>query len=150
LLFGVLAVWDRVAGTVTHRRSWVIALIAAGASVFIAPAGPNIRADKSPLQLSPSAESARAAALYPRARYSRRIVRGLGDRSVITSAGIVMAAVFCVLAVLPLTVLTQLGAIVGLGILLDAFVVRTVLVPALFTVIGPRIWWPAKVDDTVR
>jgi putative drug exporter of the RND superfamily len=69
---------------------------------------------------------------------------------VITSAGIVMAAVFCVLAVLPLIVLTQLGVIVGLGILLDTFVVRTVLIPALFTVVGPRIWWPAKVDDTFR
>ena len=67
---------------------------------------------------------------------------------VITSAGIVMAAVFCVLAVLPLIVLTQLGVIVGLGILLDTFIVRTVLIPALFTVIGPRIWWPSKVDST--
>jgi RND superfamily putative drug exporter len=67
---------------------------------------------------------------------------------VITSAGIVLAAVFCVLGVLPLIVLTQLGVIVGLGILLDTFIVRTVVVPALFTVIGPRIWWPAKVDDT--
>lgn len=69
---------------------------------------------------------------------------------VITSAGIVMAAVFCVLAVLPLIVLTQLGVIVGLGILLDTFVVRTVLIPALFTVIGSRIWWPAKVDHAMR
>jgi RND superfamily putative drug exporter len=67
---------------------------------------------------------------------------------VITSAGIVLAAVFCVLGVLPLIVLTQLGVIVGLGILLDTFIVRTVVIPALFTVIGPRIWWPAKVDDT--
>jgi putative drug exporter of the RND superfamily len=66
---------------------------------------------------------------------------------VITSAGIVMAAVFCVLGVLPLIVLTQLGVIVGLGILLDTFVVRTVVIPALFTLIGPRIWWPADVDD---
>lgn len=64
---------------------------------------------------------------------------------VITSAGIVLAAVFCVLGVLPLIVLTQLGVIVGLGILLDTFVVRTVVVPALFTMIGPRIWWPARV-----
>jgi RND superfamily putative drug exporter len=69
---------------------------------------------------------------------------------VITSAGIVMAAVFCVLGVLPLIVLTQLGVIVGLGILLDTFVVRTVVIPALFTLIGPRIWWPAKVDDIVQ
>lgn len=63
--------------------------------------------------------------------------------AVITSAGIVLAAVFCVLGVLPLIVLTQLGIIVGLGILLDTFLVRTIIIPALFTIIGPRIWWPA-------
>jgi len=62
--------------------------------------------------------------------------------AVITSAGIVLAAVFCVLGVLPLIVLTQLGIIVGLGILLDTFLVRTVIIPALFTLIGPRIWSP--------
>ena len=71
--------------------------------------------------------------------------------AVITSAGIVLAAVFCVLGVLPLIVLTQVGIIVGLGILLDTFVVRTVIIPALFTLIGPRIWWPALRDEaTVR
>jgi putative drug exporter of the RND superfamily len=63
--------------------------------------------------------------------------------AVITSAGIVLAAVFCVLGVLPLIVLTQIGIIVGLGILLDTFVVRTMIIPALFTLIGPAIWWPA-------
>ena len=63
--------------------------------------------------------------------------------AVITSAGIVLAAVFCVLGVLPLIVLTQVGIIVGLGILLDTFVVRTVIIPALFTLIGPRIWYPS-------
>jgi RND superfamily putative drug exporter len=62
---------------------------------------------------------------------------------VITSAGIVLAAVFCVLGVLPLIVLTQLGIIVGVGILLDTFVVRTLVIPALFALIGDRIWWPA-------
>ncbi len=67
--------------------------------------------------------------------------------AVITSAGIVLAAVFCVLGVLPLIVLTQVGIIVGLGILLDTFVVRTVIIPALFTLIGPRIWWPALRDE---
>ena len=75
------------------------------------------------------------------------IVRAVASTGpVITSAGIVLAAVFCVLAVLPLIVLTQLGVIVGLGILLDTFLVRTVVVPALFTLIGPRIWWPSHVD----
>ncbi len=61
---------------------------------------------------------------------------------VITSAGIVLAAVFCVLGVLPLIVLTQLGIIVGLGILLDTFIVRTLVIPAAFALVGDRIWWP--------
>ncbi|MGK2902013.1 MAG: MMPL family transporter [Mycobacterium sp.] len=67
--------------------------------------------------------------------------------AVITSAGIVLAAVFCVLGVLPLIVLTQIGIIVGLGILLDTFVVRTVIIPAVFTLIGPRIWSPGLRAD---
>jgi RND superfamily putative drug exporter len=79
-------------------------------------------------------------------RYGTRggIVRAVSATgAVITSAGIVLAAVFTVLGVLPLIVMTQLGIIVGLGILLDTFVVRTVVIPALFTLIGPAIWWPA-------
>ncbi|MFN0141968.1 MAG: MMPL family transporter [Mycobacterium sp.] len=71
--------------------------------------------------------------------------------AVITSAGIVLAAVFAVLGVLPLIALTQLGIIVGLGILLDTFVVRTIVIPAMFTLIGPAIWWPAfRADDIER
>ena len=66
---------------------------------------------------------------------------------VITSAGIVLAAVFCVLGVLPLIVMAQLGIIVGLGILLDTFIVRTLVIPALFALIGERIWWPRKLTD---
>ncbi len=61
---------------------------------------------------------------------------------VITSAGTVLAAVFCVLGVLPLIVLTQLGIIVGLGILLDTFIVRTLVIPAVFALVGDRVWWP--------
>ncbi|WP_330181020.1 MMPL family transporter [Nocardia sp. NBC_01503] len=64
--------------------------------------------------------------------------------AVITSAGVVLAAVFCVLGVLPLITLTQLGIVVGIGILLDTFVVRTVAVPALFAILGDRIWWPGR------
>ena len=67
---------------------------------------------------------------------------GSATGGVITSAGIVLAAVFCVLGVLPLIVLTQLGIIVGLGILLDTFVVRTLVIPALFALVGDHIWWP--------
>ena len=61
-----------------------------------------------------------------------------------------LAAVFAVLGVLPLIALTQLGIIVGLGILLDTFVVRTVVIPALFTLIGPAIWWPAFRRDDIE
>src|SRR5699024_6309934 len=64
--------------------------------------------------------------------------------SVITSAGIVLAAVFAALGVLPLVVLGQLGLIVCIGVLIDTVVVRSVIVPALFGLIGDRIWWPGK------
>ncbi|MFD6159855.1 MMPL family transporter [Nocardia sp. NPDC060256] len=66
--------------------------------------------------------------------------------AVITSAGVVLAAVFCVLGVLPLITLTQLGIVVALGILLDTFVVRTVIIPALFGLLGARVWWPSRLD----
>ena len=66
--------------------------------------------------------------------------------SVITSAGIVLAAVFAALGVLPLVTLGQLGLIVGLGVLVDTLVVRTVIVPALFALVGDRIWWPRRVE----
>ena len=55
-----------------------------------------------------------------------------------------LAAVFCVLGVLPLIVLTQLGIIVGLGILLDTFLVRTITVPAMATLVGEANWWPSR------
>ena len=63
---------------------------------------------------------------------------------VITSAGILLAAVFAVLGVLPLITLTQIGVIVCVGVLLDTLVVRTVLVPALAFVLGDRFWWPGR------
>ncbi|WP_341872844.1 MMPL family transporter [Leucobacter insecticola] len=61
---------------------------------------------------------------------------------VITSAGIVLAAVFAALGVLPLITLGQLGLIVGIGVIVDTLVVRTVIVPAIFSLAGDRIWWP--------
>lgn len=66
---------------------------------------------------------------------------------VITSAGILLAAVFLVLGVLPLVVLAQLGTIICLGVLLDTLLVRTVLVPALALWLGKRFWWPQAVSD---
>ncbi|MFF5625154.1 MMPL family transporter [Microbacterium sp. NPDC012755] len=63
---------------------------------------------------------------------------------VITSAGIVLAAVFAALGVLPLVTLGQLGLIVGVGVVVDTLVVRTVIVPAIFALVGDRIWWPGR------
>ena len=63
---------------------------------------------------------------------------------VITSAGVLLAAVFAVLGVLPLVTLTQIGVIVCIGVLLDTLLVRTVLVPALAFVLGDRFWWPSR------
>ncbi len=63
---------------------------------------------------------------------------------VITSAGILLAAVFAVLGVLPLITLTQIGVVVGLGVLLDTLLVRTVVVPALVLALGEQFWWPAS------
>ncbi|MHA3685369.1 MMPL family transporter [Leucobacter sp. HY1910] len=64
--------------------------------------------------------------------------------AVITSAGIVLAAVFAALGVLPLVTLGQLGLIVGVGVIVDTLVVRTVIVPAIFGLLGDKIWWPSK------
>ncbi|MFM1985190.1 MAG: hypothetical protein RLZZ295_356 [Actinomycetota bacterium] len=67
--------------------------------------------------------------------------------SVITSAGIVLAATFAVLGLLPLVPLAELGFAVAFGVLLDTIIVRSILVPALVHEIGPKIWWPSKLQD---
>ncbi|GAA4109159.1 MMPL family transporter [Knoellia locipacati] len=67
---------------------------------------------------------------------------------VITSAGILLAAVFAVLGVLPLVVLAQLGVVICVGVLLDTLVVRTVLVPAIALMLGDRFWWPRRVGTS--
>ncbi len=61
---------------------------------------------------------------------------------VITSAGVVLAATFCVLATIPTVQSLQQGLLVAIGILLDTFLVRSLLVPALSLEIGPGIWRP--------
>jgi putative drug exporter of the RND superfamily len=63
---------------------------------------------------------------------------------VITSAGILLAAVFAVLGVLPLVALAQIGVIVCIGVLLDTLLVRTVIVPALAFISGKKFWLPSK------
>ena len=62
---------------------------------------------------------------------------------VITSAGIILAGTFSVLMTLPVSFTFDLGFMVALGILLDTFIVRTIMVPAAVEVIGDKIWWPS-------
>lgn len=64
--------------------------------------------------------------------------------SVITSAGLILAGTFAVLAVLPLQVLVQFGTVTAIGILLDTFIVRPLLVPAITTVLGRFAFWPGS------
>ncbi|MDO5740002.1 MAG: MMPL family transporter [Ornithinimicrobium sp.] len=76
------------------------------------------------------------------------VVTGVSTTGVvITSAGIVLAAVFAALGVLPLVTLGQLGLIVGLGVVVDTFVVRTLFVPAVISLLGERFWWPTRPDS---
>ena len=66
---------------------------------------------------------------------------------VITSAGIVLAATFTVLGILPLVFLAEIGFSVAFGVLLDTLLVRSILVPALVQQFGSKIWWPSKLAD---
>lgn len=63
---------------------------------------------------------------------------------VVTSAGLVLAATFSALTVLPLVPSVQIGIIVAVGVLLDTLVVRSLLIPALAVHIGARVWWPSR------
>jgi RND superfamily putative drug exporter len=81
------------------------------------------------------------------ARHGTRegVLRGLAvTGGVITSAGVVLAATFAALSVIPLLFLAQIAFIVAFGVLLDTVVVRSLLVPALVHDLGPRVWWPSR------
>jgi RND superfamily putative drug exporter len=73
------------------------------------------------------------------------ILRGLvATGGVITSAGLVLAATFAALGVIPVLFLAQIAFIVAFGVLVDTFLVRSLLVPALSYDIGRAIWWPSR------
>ena len=77
------------------------------------------------------------------------VIRGLSATGgVITSAGLVLAATFAALSVIPILFLVQIAFIVAFGVLLDTFLVRAFLVPALMFDIGRPIWWPSKLSRT--
>ena len=68
----------------------------------------------------------------------------------ITSAGIILAGTFSVLMTLPVTFTFDLGFMVALGILLDTFIVRTIMVPAAVELLGDKIWWPSTASGGTR
>ncbi|KUO18605.1 MMPL family transporter [Streptomyces dysideae] len=73
------------------------------------------------------------------------VVTGLAATgAVITSAGLVLAGTFAALATLPMVAFAEIGFAVALGVLLDTFIVRSVLVTALFLDVGPKVWWPHR------
>lgn len=75
------------------------------------------------------------------------MLRGLtATGGVITSAGVVLAATFAALAVIPLLFLAQIAFLVAFGVLVDTLIVRTLLVPALTLDIGKRVWWPSALS----
>ncbi|WP_432752015.1 MMPL family transporter [Streptomyces sp. JL2001] len=78
------------------------------------------------------------------------MLRGLiATGGVITSAGVVLAATFAALIVIPLAFLAQIAFIVAFGVLLDTLVVRSLLVPALVRAIGPAVWWPSRMGRAI-
>ena len=91
----------------------------------------------------------RAKEEVPKLGTSEGMVRALAATGgVITSAGILLAAVFAVLGVLPLIALTQIGVIVCIGVLIDTLLVRTVIVPAMTFAAKDRFWWPRRPELT--
>ncbi|PZE64313.1 efflux RND transporter permease subunit [Curtobacterium sp. MCBD17_021] len=79
------------------------------------------------------------------------VLRGLGATGgVITSAGVVLAATFAALGVIPILFLVQIAFVVAFGVLLDTVVVRSLLVPALVLDLDRRAWWPSRLSRRPR
>ena len=78
------------------------------------------------------------------------MLRALGETGpVITSAGLILAGTFGVLLVLPLYQLMAIGFAVAFGVLLDTFLVRSILVPAIVWLVGDRSWWPSRLGAEI-
>ena len=66
---------------------------------------------------------------------------------VITSAGLILAGTFAVFMTLPLIDLFQLGFAVSVGVIMDTFITRTIIVPAIVSKLGDKNWWPSKLES---
>lgn len=78
----------------------------------------------------------------------RRAVTNTGG--VISSAGIILAGTFTVLMTQPIDPLYQFGLAMGIGLLLDTFLIRGIMIPAMLRLIGPRVWWPSRVTHPTQ
>ncbi|MDQ0208773.1 MMPL family transporter [Alkalicoccobacillus murimartini] len=113
----------------------ISALIPIYAFVFIAALGE----DYNIFMISNIWEKKRKLPLKPAIR------EGVGQSGgVITSAGVILAGTFAVLTTLPIQVLVQFGLITAIGVLLDTFIVRPLLVPAITSLLGKWAFWPSK------
>jgi putative drug exporter of the RND superfamily len=72
----------------------------------------------------------------------------VGTGGVVTGAGLILAGTFATLTLLPLEELVQVGAAVSVGVLLDTFIVRALLVPSITLLLGERAWWPSRSERT--
>jgi len=78
-------------------------------------------------------------------------LRGLSATGpVITGAGHILAGTFAVLMTIPVAFMLQIGFIVATGVLIDTFVVRTLMVPAIGLILGDRSWWPSDIPTGAR
>ncbi|MFJ5777988.1 MMPL family transporter [Streptomyces sp. NPDC093094] len=79
------------------------------------------------------------------------VITGLAATgAVITSAGLVLAGTFAALGTLPMVAFAEIGFTVALGVLIDTFIVRSVLVTALFMDVGPKVWWPHSLSRAAQ
>jgi RND superfamily putative drug exporter len=73
------------------------------------------------------------------------VIRTVGSTGgVITSAGLIFAASMFGLTASSISNIVQVGFIIGVGLLLDTFVVRTITVPAMAVLVGKANWWPSR------
>lgn len=89
----------------------------------------------------------RARAREEAARHGTRegtLIALVNTGGVVTGAGLILAGTFATLVLLPLEELVQVGATVAIGVLLDTFVVRALLIPSITYVLGDRVWWPGR------
>ena len=77
----------------------------------------------------------------------RAVAEGIiGSAGTVTSAAVVMVAVFSIFATLSMVEMKQLGVGLGVAVLIDVLVVRVVVLPSLMALLGRANWWPSRLS----